>query len=76
MTAARDYWDTWPQIGVALGHSVTWCHKMARRSSDPLPVFKVGGTVRLTAADLAAWLERQAARRYGCEAGCDDAGAP
>ena len=78
MSAAppRDYYETWPQIGDALGRSVTWCHKMARRAKDPLPVFRVGGTVRMTVEGMKGWLERQEARRYGCEAGCDDVGAP
>jgi hypothetical protein len=32
---------------------------MARRTSDPLPVFKVGGIVRLNTNDLEDWLVRQ-----------------
>jgi hypothetical protein len=32
---------------------------MARREADPLPVFKVGGIVRLNGDDLADWLSRQ-----------------
>jgi hypothetical protein len=32
---------------------------MARRGSDPLPVFKVGGIVRLNTNDLEDWLVRQ-----------------
>jgi hypothetical protein len=32
---------------------------MARREEDPLPVFKVGGIVRLNAEDLDDWLARQ-----------------
>ena len=32
---------------------------MARRGHDPLPVFKVGGIVRLNAVDLEDWLARQ-----------------
>lgn len=70
------YHDGWKQIATAVGLSVRTCHKLARRADDRLPVFKVGGTVRLNAPDLATWLERQATRRYGCESGCDDAGAP
>ena len=38
---------------------------MARRTSDPLPVFKVGGIVRLTASDLNDWLSRQRDRSLG-----------
>jgi hypothetical protein len=32
---------------------------MARRAGDPLPVFKVGGIVRLNSNDLEDWLVRQ-----------------
>ncbi|HEY0477440.1 MAG TPA: hypothetical protein VGD37_07935 [Kofleriaceae bacterium] len=32
---------------------------MARRAGDPLPVFKVGGIVRLNTNDLEDWLVRQ-----------------
>lgn len=32
---------------------------MARRAGDPLPVFKVGGIVRLNSGDLEDWLGRQ-----------------
>jgi hypothetical protein len=32
---------------------------MARRTGDPLPVFKVGGIVRLNTGDLEDWLTRQ-----------------
>jgi hypothetical protein len=32
---------------------------MARRAGDPLPVFKVGGIVRLNSNDLEDWLTRQ-----------------
>jgi hypothetical protein len=32
---------------------------MARRAGDPLPVFKVGGIVRLNTSDLEDWLSRQ-----------------
>jgi hypothetical protein len=37
---------------------------MARRSVDPLPVFKVGGIVRLNKTDLDAWLMRQRETSY------------
>jgi hypothetical protein len=48
---------------------------MARRTSDPLPVFKVGGIVRLNQIDLEDWLVRQRDRSLGRnldEAGLDD----
>jgi hypothetical protein len=57
--------ETWKGIAHALGRSERWCRYMARRSSDPLPVFKVGGIVRLTAGDLNDWLSRQRDRSLG-----------
>ena len=53
------YVETWKGIAFAVGRSERWCRYMARRTQDPLPVFKVGGIVRLTGADLEAWLARQ-----------------
>jgi hypothetical protein len=51
--------ETWKGIATALGRSERWCRYMARRGADPLPVFKVGGIVRLNAPDLEDWLARQ-----------------
>jgi len=51
--------ETWKGIATALGRSERWCRYMARRSGDPLPVFKVGGIVRLNNSDLEDWLARQ-----------------
>lgn len=54
--------ETWKGIAMALGRSERWCRYMARRGSDPLPVFKVGGIVRLNNNDLEDWLARQRER--------------
>jgi hypothetical protein len=51
--------ETWKGIATALGRSERWCRYMARRGADPLPVFKVGGIVRLNNTDLEDWLARQ-----------------
>ena len=51
--------ETWKGIATALGRSERWCRYMARRAGDPLPVFKVGGIVRLNHTDLEDWLSRQ-----------------
>lgn len=51
--------ETWKGIATALGRSERWCRYMARRGGDPLPVFKVGGIVRLNNNDLEDWLSRQ-----------------
>jgi hypothetical protein len=53
------YVETWKGIAHALGRSERWCRYMAQRIDDPLPVFKVGGIVRLNGDDLADWLVRQ-----------------
>jgi hypothetical protein len=51
--------ETWKGIALALGRSERWCRYMARRANDPLPVFKVGGIVRLNSGDLEDWLAHQ-----------------
>ena len=56
------YVETWKGIAHALGRSERWCRYMAQRTADPLPVFKVGGIVRLNGDDLADWLLRQRER--------------
>jgi hypothetical protein len=53
------YVETWKGIAPAVKRSERWCRYMARRANDPLPVFKVGGIVRLNLSDLEAWLARQ-----------------
>lgn len=50
--------ETWKGIADAVGRSERWCRYMAQRPTDPLPVFKVGGIVRLQLADLDGWLQR------------------
>jgi hypothetical protein len=56
------YVETWKGIAAMVNRSERWCRYMARRSNDPLPVFKVGGIVRLTQEDLDTWLRRQQER--------------
>jgi len=60
-----NYVETWKGIAHALGRSERWCRYMARRTSDSLPVFKVGGIVRLNMIDLEDWLTRQRDRSLG-----------
>ena len=62
------YVETWKGIAHALGRSERWCRYMAQRTDDPLPVFKVGGIVRLNGDDLADWLGRQRDRSLGAGA--------
>jgi hypothetical protein len=56
--------ETWKGIAFAVNRSERWCRYMARRGQDPLPVFKVGGIVRLDKADLDGWLSRQRSRSF------------
>lgn len=51
--------ETWKVIASSVGRSERWCRYMAEDAVDPLPVYKVGGIVRLELADLEAWLVRQ-----------------
>jgi hypothetical protein len=53
------YVETWKGIAFAVGRSERWCRYMARRGQDPLPVFKIGGIVRMNQPDLDAWIDRQ-----------------
>jgi hypothetical protein len=53
------YVETWKGIAFMVGRSERWCRYMSRRGHDPLPVFKIGGIVRLNRADLDAWVEHQ-----------------
>jgi hypothetical protein len=55
----NSYVETWKGIAHALGRSERWCRYMAQRADDPLPVFKVGGIVRLNEEDMTDWLSRQ-----------------
>ena len=53
------YVETWKGIAFAVGRSERWCRYMARRPQDPLPVFKIGGIVRMNKTDLDAWIDKQ-----------------
>ncbi len=57
-----EFVETWKGIAHSLGRSERWCRYMARNEQDPLPVFKVGGIVRLNQQDLDDWLLRQRTR--------------
>lgn len=56
------YVETWKSIASTLGRSERWCRYMAQRAGDPLPIFKVGGIVRMNLSDLDDWLGRQRSR--------------
>ena len=57
-----EFVETWKGIAHAMGRSERWCRYMARRAEDPLPVFKVGGIIRLNNSDLGDWIERARSR--------------
>lgn len=58
----NNFVETWKSIATALGRSERWCRYMAQRPADPLPVFKIGGIVRMNQSDLDDWLSRQRGR--------------
>ncbi len=58
----NDFYETWKGIAHELKRSERWCRYMARQGDDPLPVFKVGGIVRLNSLDLSDWLGRRRAQ--------------
>lgn len=65
---AAGYVETWKAIAAYVRRSERWCRYAATggydgqvRAVDRLPVFKVGGTVRLNVADYQDWLARQRA---------------
>jgi hypothetical protein len=62
-----DFYETWKGIAFKLSRSERWCRYMARREDDPLPIFKVGGIVRLNESDLGDWLFRQRSRGIGVQ---------
>ena len=53
--------ETWKGIAGTVSRSERWCRYMAHRGRDPLPIYKIGGIVRINMADLEAWLRRQRA---------------
>lgn len=53
------FFETWKGIADAMGRSERWCRYMARRSANPLPVYKMGGIVRMNDADRNDWLLRE-----------------
>lgn len=54
--------ETWRAIAYVLGRSERWCRYMSVRDPDRLPVFKIGGIVRLNVADWEEWVTRQQRR--------------
>ncbi|MBE7447544.1 MAG: hypothetical protein HS111_01240 [Kofleriaceae bacterium] len=56
------YVETWKQIAALVHRSERWCRNMARREVAPLPVYRLGGLVRLEVKDLEAWLRAERER--------------
>lgn len=55
--------ETWAAIAAMVGRSERWCRYMSRPDkTDPLPVYRVGGMVRLDLVDYSAWLGRARSR--------------
>lgn len=64
-----DHHSGWKAIASAVGVSDRSARNLAARPVDPLPVFKVGGIVRLRQRDLDAWIDRQRAAGLGGSGG-------
>lgn len=56
------YLETWKEIAAYLCRSERWCRYMATRAFSPLPVYRLGGLVRLDVIDLRRWLEEERTR--------------
>jgi hypothetical protein len=59
--AQPQFVETWKRIAKFVGRSERWCRYTAALPIDPLPVFHVGGIMRLNRADFDAWVERRRA---------------
>ena len=55
-----DFVETWKGIASFINRSERWCRYMSRLTADPLPVFKVGGIVRMRCGDFNDWVNRRA----------------
>ena len=53
------FFETWKGIADVMGRSERWCRYMARRTVNPLPVYKMGGIVRMNEPDRNDWLLRE-----------------
>lgn len=53
------YVETWKSIAALTQRSERWCRYMAKSKVSPLPVYKVGGIVRLDACDYQQWIAAQ-----------------
>lgn len=56
--------EGWVQIANHMDRSEVWCRRMAKLQNRPLPVFKVGGTVRAHRADLDGWIRDKESEPY------------
>ncbi len=52
-----DVIETWREIAAAVDRSERWARYMAARAENRMPVWKVGGIVRVHRAELVAWLK-------------------
>ena len=62
---AKPYVETWKRIAAHIGRSERWCRYSANQPVDPLPVFYVGGMVRMETAAFNAWIDRRRAAGTG-----------
>ncbi len=53
--SSPEHVETWKGIAALCDRSERWCRYMARDRVNPLPVYKIGGMVRLNVADYRRW---------------------
>ena len=56
----RPYVETWRGVAALCGRSEHWCRMYGSREDRPLPVFKVGGIVRMYVDELERWMADEA----------------
>jgi hypothetical protein len=57
--SSPEHVETWKGIAALCDRSERWCRYMARDRVNPLPVYKIGGMVRLNVADYRRWESSQ-----------------
>jgi uncharacterized small protein (DUF1192 family) len=65
----RPYVETWRGVGGLCGRSERWCRQYASRAERPLPVFKIGGIVRMYVDELERWMVEEAAAHEAARQG-------
>jgi len=68
-------YEGWDSIATALGKSVDWAQRKAKRDSDPMPVRAIDGRICARRSDIEAWLGREWERAAKKSSASDEDGA-